>query len=333
MSEKIYRIVVPPDIGAQRLDNFLCSQIPSLSRTRQQKLIEGGNVLVNGKIPKPSRRIRPAEIIQVIVPEPRKLDVLPEDITLDILYEDDDLLVLNKKAGMVVHPAFAHYSGTLVNALLYHCRELSGIGGVQRPGIVHRLDKDTSGIMVVAKTDEAHTNLSEQFAERLIEREYRALVWGHFRKKQSRIESHLRRSPRNRLRMTVSRSGKYAATNYTVIEEYRLFSLLKLVLETGRTHQIRVHMAYINHPIFGDQTYGGRSKRLSGMSRANMALAEDLLKLFNRPFLHALSLGFTHPRTGQLMRFTSSLPDDMQEFLAHLRRDPLSQNQSQTWRI
>jgi 23S rRNA pseudouridine1911/1915/1917 synthase len=196
---------------------------------------------------------------------------------------------------------------------------LSGIGGVKRPGIVHRLDKDTSGVMVIAKTDRAHVHLSEQFSSRQIEREYRAVVWGRFRKSYGRIESNLRRSPKNRLRMIVSKTGKRAATTYEVIEEFPLFSLIKLVLETGRTHQIRVHMASINHPIFGDATYGGRSKRLGGMSKKKIAYAVSLLKQFNRPCLHALTLGFVHPHTLEKKRFESPLPDDMVSLLNILR--------------
>ncbi len=319
MSVKTYQFIIPKTKGPQRLDNFLTEQIPQLTRTRQKRLIEEGNVLVNGKPSKPSHRIRPAEIIVVTIPEPKKLEILPENIPLSILFEDRDLLVVNKKAGMVVHPAFANYSGTLVNALLHHCRELSGIGGVRRPGIVHRLDKDTSGLLVIAKTDTAHVALSEQFASRQIEREYRAVVWGHFRKEHGRVENYLRRSPKNRLRMTVAKTGKYAATNYSVLEDFRLLSFIKLKLETGRTHQIRVHMAYLNHPIFGDAIYGGRSKRLKGLSKDNVAYAVSLLKQFNRPCLHALTLGFVHPRTGESLRFDCPLSDDISALLDTLR--------------
>ncbi|MDZ7337148.1 MAG: RluA family pseudouridine synthase [candidate division KSB1 bacterium] len=320
MSPAHYTIVVPPQHERQRLDRFLHQELPHLTRARIQRLIEEGNVRVGGAISKPGHRVRPQELIEVTVPEPKKLEILPEAIPLHILYEDEHLLVLDKPAGMVVHPAFANYTGTLVNALLAHCQHLSGIGGVQRPGIVHRLDKETSGVMVVAKSDEAHVSLSQQFATRQIQREYRAVVWGHFRVPTGRIETLLRRSPKNRLRMTVSRQGKLAVTNYEVLEKFRLLSLVRLTLGTGRTHQIRVHMAYIGHPVFGDATYGGRSKKLSGLSRENVAFAVKLLKQFNRPALHALSLGFVHPISKEHMYFEAPLPDDLVRLLAMLEQ-------------
>ncbi|MBC7186823.1 MAG: RluA family pseudouridine synthase [Calditrichaeota bacterium] len=322
MPREHHTLVVPQADERRRLDNFLRQHLPHLTRSRIQRLIDDGQVLLNGAPTKPGHRVRPGQVVEVTVPEPKKLEILPEQIPLDILYEDEHLLVLNKPAGMVVHPAFANYTGTLVNALLAHCQQLSGIGGVQRPGIVHRLDRETSGVMVVAKSDAAHVALSQQFAARQVRREYRAVVWGHFRSPTGRVETLLRRSPKNRLRMTVSKLGKLAVTNYEVLEEYRLLSLLRLNLGTGRTHQIRVHMAYIGHPVFGDATYGGRSKRLSGLNRENLAFAVKLLKQFNRPALHALSLGFVHPVLRQEMYFEVPPPDDFQRLLAALKEVP-----------
>ncbi len=321
MSALHYTLVVPHQHERQRLDTFLHQQLPHLTRTRIQRLIAEGNVAVNGAPSKPGHRVHPDELIEVTVPEPKKLEILPEEIPLDILYEDEHLLVVNKPAGMVVHPAFANYTGTLVNALLAHCRQLSGIGGVQRPGIVHRLDRETSGLMVVAKSDAAHVALWQQFATRQIQREYRAVVWGHFRTPTGRVETMLRRSPKNRLRMTVSKQGKHAVTNYEVLEKFRLLSLVRLILGTGRTHQIRVHMAYIGHPVFGDATYGGRSKKLGGLSRENVAFAVKLLKQFNRPALHALSLGFVHPISKKPLYFEAPLPEDFARLLATLREN------------
>ena len=319
MPREHHTIIVPHADERRRLDTFLRERLPHLTRSRIQRLIDEGNVLLDGAPTKPGQRVRSQQVIEVTVPEPKKLEILPEPIPLDILYEDEHLLVVNKPAGMVVHPAFANYTGTLVNALLAHCRQLSGIGGVQRPGIVHRLDRETSGVMVVAKSDVAHVGLSQQFASRQIQREYRAVVWGHFRTPTGRVETLLRRSPKNRLRMTVSKLGKLAVTNYEVMEEFRLLSLLRLTLGTGRTHQIRVHMAYLGHPVFGDATYGGRSKRLSGLNRENLSFAVKLLKQFNRPALHALSLGFVHPVSQQQMYFEVPPPQDFQRLLATLR--------------
>lgn len=319
MPREQHTIIVLEADERKRLDTFLRERLPHLTRSRIQRLIDQGNVLLNSAPTKPGQRLRARQLIQVTVPEPRKLEILPEPIPLEILYEDEHLLVLNKPAGMVVHPAFANYTGTLVNALLAHCHQLSGIGGVQRPGIVHRLDRETSGVLVVAKSDAAHMGLSQQFALRQIQREYRAVVWGHFRNASGRVETLLRRSPKNRLRMTVSKLGKLAVTNYEVLEEFRLLSLVRLTLGTGRTHQIRVHMAYLGHPVFGDATYGGRSKRLSGLNRDNLSFAVKLLKLFNRPALHALSLGFVHPVLQEQMCFEVPPPDDFLRLLAILR--------------
>ncbi|MFQ5864439.1 MAG: RluA family pseudouridine synthase [bacterium] len=317
--EKHIEVIIPANKDKERLDRFLTQYIGTISRARLQKLIDAGKVTVNGKPAKASHLILPNEKVEVCIPKPTKTDILPENIPLDILHEDEHLLVLNKEAGMVVHPAFANYTGTLVNALLYHCGDLSSIGGRQRAGIVHRLDKDTSGLMVIAKNDETHRNLSLQFSEKKTEREYRAVVWGHFRKKKDRIESYIARSPRDRTRMTVQNEGKLAITNYEVLEEMPLFSYIKLNLETGRTHQIRVHMSYIAHPVFGDMTYGGRNRQLGALSNLQRQFAIELLQMMKRQALHAKTIGFIHPIKNEFMRFDSELPEDMQLLLERVR--------------
>lgn len=317
--EKRFEVIIPANKERERLDKFLTQYIGTVSRARLQKLIDEGKVTVNGKPAKASHLILPYEKVEVCIPKPEKTEILPENIPLNILYEDEHLLVLNKEAGMVVHPAFANYTGTLVNALLYHCGHLSSIGGRQRPGVVHRLDKDTSGLMVIAKNDETHRNLSWQFSEKKTEREYHALAWGHFKKKKDRIESYIARSPKDRTRMTVQKIGKLAITNYEVLQELPLLSYIKLNLETGRTHQIRVHLSYAGHPVFGDMTYGGRNRQLGALSNKDRQFAVELLQLMKRQALHAKTLGFTHPIKYQFMRFDSELPADMQLLLKRLR--------------
>ncbi|MBD3287902.1 RluA family pseudouridine synthase [candidate division KSB1 bacterium] len=301
-----------------RIDKYLNLKIEKLSRSRIQKLIDDGDVLVNSQQVKSSQQVNPGDSIDISLPKPRKSEVLPENIPLDIVYEDQHLLVINKEAGMVVHPAYGNKSGTLVNALLHHCRDLSGIGGVERPGIVHRLDKDTSGLLVVAKNDYCHTHLSKQFSERTTEREYYAFVWGHLKKKSDRLESQLSRSKRDRTKMTVTSSGKLAVTTYTVLQEFRVTSLLSLKLGTGRTHQIRVHLKSIGHPIFGDDNYGGRHKQLISLNQNDQKLAIELLRRMPRQALHAKTLGFTHPATSERLKFDSKLPHDMQGFWDYL---------------
>jgi len=317
--ENFFNLVVPPNQKKERLDKFLTRFIGHYSRARLQKVIEEDLVLVNGKPAKASHVVQPNEAIEVRVPKPKPIDILPEKIPLNILYEDEHLIVLNKPAGMVVHPAFANYTGTLVNALLHHCGDLSSIGGRQRPGIVHRLDKDTSGIMVVAKNDFAHQNLSQQFKNKTTDRLYWAIVWYVPRQKTGRVETNLARSPKDRKRITVQPDGKFAATNYEVLEKFELFSLVQLKLETGRTHQIRVHMSYIGHPVFGDAEYGGRGRQVNGLPKAQKEVATELLEKMNRQALHAKTLGFVHPQKGEYLRFESDLPQDMQQLLQDIR--------------
>lgn len=317
--ENFFKLVVPPNQTKERLDKFLTRFIGFYSRARLQKVIEEGLVLVNGTPAKSSHVVQPHEAIEVCIPKPKPIDILPEDIPLDILYEDEHLIVLNKRAGMVVHPAFANYTGTLVNALLHHCGDLSAIGGRQRPGIVHRLDKGTSGVMVVAKNDYAHQNLSLQFRNKTADRIYWAIVWHVPQKNIGRVETYLARSPKDRKRITVQPEGKLAATNYEVLEKFDLFSLVQLKLETGRTHQIRVHMAYIGHSVFGDKEYGGRAKQLTGLPNEQKEVATELLTQIDRQALHAKTLGFMHPIKKEYLSFESDLPEDMHLLLKNIR--------------
>ncbi len=320
MEEKSLEIVVPEGKEKQRLDLFLANQLSSVTRSKIKKLIDDDRVTIQDQPTKANHLVRPGEIIRLRFPFPEPIDIQPEDIPLDIIFEDEYLLVVNKPAGMVVHPAFANLSGTLVNALLAHCKSLSHISGEQRPGLVHRLDKDTSGLLVVAKDDVTHVSLSRQLSERKIEREYRAIVWGHLRQKSATIEAALMRHPRDRTRIVIHQDGKYAVTHYQVLEELPLTSYLQLRLETGRTHQIRVHMASIGHPVFSDATYGGRSKQLAGLNQSRTQFAIELLKKFTRQMLHAQTLSFVHPVSKELLRFQAPLPDDMLQCLDTLRR-------------
>ncbi|MCH7677977.1 RluA family pseudouridine synthase [candidate division KSB1 bacterium] len=317
--ENYFEVVVPSHQGKQRLDKFLAQQIASVSRARLQKLIQEELVRVNGQPAKASHLVLPGEKVEVCVPKPTPVDILPENIPLNIVYEDVHLLVLNKAAGMVVHPAFGNYSGTLVNALLYYCGDLSSVGGRKRPGIVHRLDKDTSGLMVVAKNDAAHQSLSNQFKQRETEREYQAICWGRFKKRKGKIETFIARSPKDRKRMTVQLSGRLAITNYDVLETHWVHSLVKLNLETGRTHQIRVHLSYLGHPVFGDAEYGGRNRQLGNLANDERQFAGELLLRMDRQSLHAKVIGFTHPAKNEFMRFDSELPEDMKLLLDSIR--------------
>lgn len=320
--EKFISIIVPHNQSKERLDQFLVNRIEKISRAQVQKLIKKEKVLVNGEIAKPSYQVTGGDKIVVHIPPPKPSQLLPENIPLDILFEDEYLLVLNKPAGLVVHPAYGNTNGTLANALVYHSKQLSSLSGEFRPGIVHRLDKDTSGLLVVAKNDYVHGMLSGQFAEHTTEREYRAFVWGHFREKTGRIESYITRSAKDRTRMTISDSeGKYAITNYEVIKEYRLVSYLRLQLETGRTHQIRVHMSHQGHPVVGDSTYGGKNKQIISLNQQDQQFGKKILEIMPRQALHAKTLGFTHPITNERLRFDSPLPDDMQNLLNFLEEN------------
>lgn len=313
--------------AADRLDKALAAAFPDVSRARFQALIAEGAVSVEGETVTEARhKVKPGESLRVVLPEAAPALPQAEDIALPIVFEDDDLIVIDKPAGLVVHPGAGNETGTLVNALIAHCGDsLSGIGGVKRPGIVHRLDKDTSGLLVVAKNDKAHHGLSEQFAahgrDGRLERSYLAIVWGVPERRQGTISAAIDRSTANRQKMAVSRgaNAREAVTHYEVLEVLGtppVASLVRCVLETGRTHQIRVHMAHVGHPLLGDAVYGAgfrtSAKKLSETSK-------EALNALNRQALHATSLGIEHPRTGRQMRFDSPAPDDFGRLLASLR--------------
>ncbi len=297
---------VTDEHGGIRLDLAVTSLSGELTRARVQKLLAGGFVLVNGKAVKANYRVCPGDRIDVTIPALQETDVAAEKIKLEILFEDEHILVLNKQKGLVVHPAAGHSSGTLVNALLHHCSDLSGIGGELRPGIVHRLDKDTSGVLVVAKNDRAHLSLSQQFKAHSIRREYVAIVYGDVEPAKGTVQGAIARSTRDRKKMAVvpAAKGRHAVTHYFVLEKLLSCTYLRLLLETGRTHQIRVHLASVGHPVVGDPVYGPKKARIE----------------FNGQALHARLLGLCHPVTENYLEFTCEPPEDFQKLLAFLRR-------------
>ncbi|MBC8258733.1 MAG: RNA-binding S4 domain-containing protein [SAR324 cluster bacterium] len=316
-----------------RLDQLLTSLDEIISRTQAQRLLKSGNVLVNGKSElAPSRKVREGQEILVTIPPPESTEVLPEKGNLDVLFEDSHLIVINKAAGVVVHPSAGHASGTLVNYLLDHCQDLSGIGGVLRPGIVHRIDKDTSGVLLVAKTDEAHQHLSAQFKSHSVKRQYQALVWGVPKTKHGVIDAALRRHPVRRKDISIienddsaenedeneKKMGKSAVTHWRLLQGFEFAALLACRLETGRTHQIRVHLTSIGHPLIGDPQYGKSPlKRLSHLS-AELSLN---LKNFKRQALHAEILGFEHPVSGEWLEFKAVFPEDFRNLLTAIQHD------------
>ena len=289
--------------NGERLDKYIT--IEGMTRSQIQKLIENGNVTVNGEPAKGNRKLKEGDIISVDVPEPVDADILPEDIPLDIVYEDDSLLVVNKPQGMVVHPACGNYSGTLVNALMHHCKDsLSGINGVLRPGIVHRIDKDTSGLLLVAKTNQAHLSLAEQIKAKTVRREYICIVSGTLSAKKGMVDAPIGRHPTSRLKMAVTpNNSKHAVTHFEVKEYLNNATYVACRLETGRTHQIRVHMQYMGHPVLGDPVYASKNPyKLAGQA------------------LHARLIGFEHPVTGEYMEFSQDAPDYFYELLDKLRQ-------------
>lgn len=306
MEKKTFQIEF--ELDKTRLDKALCTLDDTLTRAAAVRLTESGDITLNGKTASKSDKVKIGDIVEITYPEPVSSEAVPQDIPLDIIYEDDDLLVVNKPKGMVVHPAAGNPDGTLVNALLYHCGDsLSGIGGVVRPGIVHRIDKDTSGLLMVAKNDTAHLKLSEQIKEHSFTREYEAVIIGHLKEQKGSIDAPIGRSKNDRKKMAVTElNSKNAVTRYEVLEEYPGFSYVRLRLETGRTHQIRVHMAYLGHPLAGDGVYGGRN-------------AERIME--GGQCLHARKIGFIHPTTGKYMEFTSPLPEYFTKFLEKLRNE------------
>lgn len=290
------------ETGGVRLDKAL-ADLTELSRSVANEQIKAGQVLVNGQAKKAKYTVQAGDVLAYQVPEVEEVDYVAEDIPLDIVYQDEDVAVVNKPQGMVVHPSAGHTSGTLVNALLYHVKDLSGINGVLRPGIVHRIDKDTSGLLMIAKNDEAHTKLAEELKAKKSLRKYIAIVHGNLPNDRGMIEAPIGRSEKDRKKQAVTAKGKEAVTRFQVLERFGDYTLVELALETGRTHQIRVHMAYIGHPVAGDEAYGPR-KTLKGHGQ----------------FLHAQTLGFTHPRTGELVEFTAEAPAIFQETLEKLRQ-------------
>lgn len=297
--------VEPEDKGI-RIDKYLALKNAELSRSYLQKLLKEGKVKAQGESVKPNYKVQSGDVLSLEIPDAQEVDILPENIPLDILYEDEDLLVVNKPKDMVVHPASGHYSGTLVNAVLYHCRgNLSSINGVLRPGIVHRIDKDTTGALVVCKSDVIHRAMAEQLKEHSITRRYRALVQGNLKEDEGTVKAPIGRHPTDRKRMAVNdKNGKEAITHYRVLERFGCCTYIECQLETGRTHQIRVHMASIGHPLLGDTVYGSQKNPYQFQGQA----------------LHAMTLGFIHPRTGKYMEFTAPIPQYFVNFLEKLRK-------------
>ena len=302
-----------------RVDKFLMSRLPNASRTKIQEAPDAGNILVNGKAVKSSYKVKPKDIVSVVMAYPRReIEIIPENIPLNIVYEDDDLMVVNKPAGLVVHPGHGNYRGTLVNAIAWHMKDIPDYDANDpHVGLVHRIDKDTSGLLVIAKTPDAKTNLGLQFFNKTTKRRYRALVWGNVEQDEGTIVGNVGRNPKDRMQMTVlpDDQGKHAVTHYRVLERLGYVTLVECVLETGRTHQIRVHMKHIGHILFNDERYGGH-EILKGTHFAKYKqFVNNCFDICPRQALHAMTLGFVHPVTGEEMYFTSELPDDMNRLL------------------
>jgi len=301
-------IIIDEKLEGTRIDMALSLAYEDRSRSFFQKLLDTENITVNGQVTESKKyKVKAGDVIQVTMPEPKLLAVEPENIPLEMVYEDEDVLVINKPKGMVVHPANGNESGTLVNAVMYHCgKNLSSINGVVRPGIVHRIDKDTSGLLMIAKNDKAHNSLAEQLAEHSITRAYRAIVYNNFTEDEGTVNKPIGRDPRDRMKQAVTTvNSKRAVTHYKVLERFGSFTLIEARLETGRTHQIRVHMSYIKHPLLGDMVYGPKKKILG----------------VNTQMLHAKILGFRHPSTGEYMEFDSPLPEEFETVLRKLRKE------------
>ncbi|PWL62684.1 MAG: RNA pseudouridine synthase [Oscillospiraceae bacterium] len=303
---EVLELTVPPEGAGERLDKWISTQVEGVSRSAAQKFCEEGLVEAAGKALSKNYKLRGGEALCLTIPDPVELDVTPEDIPLDIVYEDPSLLVVNKPKGMVVHPAYGNLNHTLVNALLYHCKgQLSGINGVIRPGIVHRIDKDTSGLLVVAKDDQAHSSLAAQIKEHSFDRFYHAVVYGNLKEDSGTVHQPIGRHPTDRKKMAVTdKNSRDAVTHFEVVERYQGFTHVRLKLETGRTHQIRVHMAYIGHPVAGDPVYGPRK----------------VISSLEGQCLHAKTIAFLHPKTGELLSFDSPLPGYFTRFLSTLKR-------------
>ncbi|MCB2184031.1 MAG: RluA family pseudouridine synthase [Desulfobulbaceae bacterium] len=303
--------MVSSDFNGKRLDQYVADldQFSHLTRTRVQSLIRSGNILVDDQLKKTGYRLKSGESVRILLPPAEPSVLIPEKLSIPVLLEDEDIIVLSKPPGLVVHPSHGHDHGTLVHGLLYQCRNLSGIGGEQRPGIVHRLDKDTSGIMIVAKNDQAHQSLVDQFKSRNVEKYYLAILDGIPREKRGKVDAPIGRHPVHRKKMSIlQQGGRHALTHWEILEEFQRFCLVKLKLETGRTHQIRVHMSSLGCPVAGDIMYGRKKNKLPGFS-------------ISRQCLHSLSLSFNHPRTGERFTLTAPLWDDMEDLLHYLRNE------------
>ncbi len=319
MKNKQLSLIVPDEAAEDRLDSFLGEYVPDLSRTRAKELILAGLVTLNGKPAKPSTCLDVGDVVEAEVPELRQPEAVPEDIPIDVVYEDDDILVVDKPAGMVVHPAPGTPSGTLVNALLGRDKTLSGVGHELRPGIVHRLDRDTSGLIVVARNDASHRKLAAAFQERKVGKVYLAISWGVFSENTGRVEEPVGRMRSDRKRMWVVPDGRPASTRWKVVEEFPYATLLEMRPETGRTHQIRVHLAHLRRPVLGDASYGGVKENFGDVPPHYRKQAAALVKLATRQALHARRLHFRHPTTGRNMTFVSPIPPDLADMLAALR--------------
>jgi 23S rRNA pseudouridine1911/1915/1917 synthase len=320
-----FRFKADPGQSLLRIDKFLTDRIENTSRTRVQNAANAGNILVNNKPVKPNYKVKPGDVIQVVLPNPpREIELIPEDIPINIVYEDDDVLVVNKEPGMVVHPAYGNYRGTLVNALMWHFRDLPLFNtGEARPGLVHRLDKNTSGILVIAKNEFALNKLSKQFFDRTTDRKYLALVWGTPDPSEGTITGNVGRSLKDRKVMQVFENGtegKNAVTHYKVLEDLGYISLVECKLETGRTHQIRVHFSHIKHPLFNDEEYGGDQILKGTTFTKYQQFIKNCFRILPRQALHAKSLGFDHPVTGKRLSFDSDLPEDMLEVIDKWRK-------------
>lgn len=315
-----FRFTVDPGTELLRMDRYLTNLMANTSRNRVQQAAKAGCILVNGKPEKSNYRVHPRDVISILLPHPpREIEINPENIPLDVVYEDDDVIVINKPAGLVVHPAFGNFNGTLVNALLWHFQGQKNADGEEvKPLLVHRIDKNTSGIMIVAKSEIAQMKLAANFFEHSIDRRYRALVWGDFKDDEGTIVGNVGRNPKDRLVMTVfpdGEAGKHAVTHYKVIERFGYVTLIECRLETGRTHQIRVHMKYAGHPLFNDESYGGNEILKGTTFTKYKQFISNCFKAIPRQALHAKSLGFVHPVTGKYMLFDSDMPSDFAEVL------------------
>ena len=319
-----YRFTADPGQSLLRIDKYLCARLESTSRTRIQNAANAGNILVNNKTVKPNYKVRPGDIVQVVLPTPpREIELIPENIPLNIIYEDEDVVVVNKEPGMVVHPAYGNYTGTLVNALMWHFKDLRLFQtGELRPGLVHRLDKNTSGILVIAKNELSLNRLSKQFYDRTTDRKYVALLWGIPEPHEGTITGNVGRNIRDRKIMQVfpdGNQGKTAITHYKLIEDLGYVSIVECKLETGRTHQIRVHFSFIRHPVFNDDEYGGDQILKGTTFTKYQQFVKNCFKILPRQALHAKSLAFDHPAAGKRLSFDSELPDDMKQVIEKWR--------------